>query len=255
MCKAMPKRLAILLTTAFCLMHAGLAVAQRLGAYEESASVLEIAGEGFARNFESVISAESEVELEIYVPDTYDSDAPAGVVVYISPSDSGKIPKQWQSVMGEQNLIWVSANKSGNSIDPGVRITYSLLASAFINKNYAIDMSRIYVAGLSGGGRVASIVAPEYPAFFRGAIYICGVNKLDRKLKNQLDRIRSSRFVFLTGSDDFNQRETKRVHKDYLRSGIENSYYLEVPGMGHENPAAEQFAEAIAYLDNEQIGQ
>lgn len=248
----MLKSIAVFLATSFCLMHAGLADAQRVGAYEESASVMEIGGENFARNFESVISPDSKIEWDVFVPDTYDPDRPAGILVYISPSNSGNIPKQWQAVIEEQNLIWVAASKSGNRINPRVRITYSLLAPAFIDRNYEIDSSRIYVAGLSGGGRVASIVAPEYPTLFRGAIYICGVNDLDKKSRDQLDRIRSSRFVFLTGSDDFNQRETKRVHKAYRRAGIENSHYLEVLGMGHENPDTERFAEAIAYLDKQQ---
>jgi predicted peptidase len=239
------------LATCMFVIHPATADESQLGAYNESASVIEIAGEDFARNFASVISADSRIDWEVYVPDTYDSDVPAGVIVYISPSNSGKIPQQWQSVIEAQNLIWVSANKSGNRINPRLRITYSLLAPAFIDKNYEIDSNRIYIAGLSGGGRVASIVAPEYPTLFRGAIYICGVNDLDRKSREQRDRIRSSRFVFLTGSDDFNQRETKRVHKAYRRAGIEDSYYLEVLGMGHENPDAERFAEAIAYLDKQ----
>lgn len=232
-------------------MQAGVSVAQRVGAYQESATVLEIGGEGFARNFESVVSSDTAVEWNIFVPESYDPAMPAGVLVYISPSNSASIPEHWRAILADKNLIWVAANGSGNSINPRLRIAYSLLAPAFIDRSYAIDTSRIFVAGLSGGGRVASMVAPEYPALFRGAIYICGAENFGRRSKQELERIRTGRFVFLTGSEDFNRGETKRVYNRYLRADIENSFYLDIPGMGHENPDAIRFAEALSYLDNE----
>jgi len=233
------------------MLHAHLAAAQRLGNYQESASIVEIGGEEFARNFESVVNGDATIEWSVFVPESYDPKLPAGVLVYISPSNSGGIPDHWQAVIGDKNLIWVAANESGNSINPRLRIVYSLLAPAFVDKNYEIDTSRIFIAGLSGGGRVASMVAPEYPTLFRGAIYICGVNSFGRRSKQELERIRTGRFVFLTGSEDFNRSETKRVYNRYLRAEVENSFYLDIPGMGHQNPDAERFAEAIAYLDNQ----
>ncbi|MGI9203377.1 MAG: hypothetical protein ACR2Q3_05180 [Woeseiaceae bacterium] len=247
----MLKATAIFMTICVGIMQSGATTAQQLGAFQESATVIEIGGEGFARNFESVVSSDSPIEWSVFVPDSYNPDLPAGVLVYISPSNSGRIPEHWQAVLREKNLIWVAANKSGNSINPRVRIAYSLLAPAFIDKYYEIDTSRIFIAGLSGGGRVASMVAPGYPTLFRGAVYICGANKLGLQTQEQLGKIRTGRFVFLTGSEDFNRSETKRAHKRYVRAKIENSLYLEIPGMGHENPDAARFAEAIAYLDSE----
>jgi len=242
---------AIFLTICMGMLHASLAAAQRLGTYQESASVVDIGGEGFARNFEGVVNGDATIEWNVFVPESYDPELPAGILVYISPSNSGSIPEHWQAILADKNLIWVAANESGNSINPRLRIVYSLLAPAFIDKNYEIDTSRVFIAGLSGGGRVASMVAPEYPTLFRGAIYICGVNNFGRRSKQELERIRKGRFVFLTGSKDFNRSETKRVYNRYLRAEVENSFYLDIPGMGHQNPDAERFAEAIAYLDNQ----
>lgn len=246
----MTKASVILVTLCVGLTQVSISAAQQLGSYQESATVIEIGGEGFARNFESVVSGDAMIDWTVFVPDSYDPDLPAGVLVYISPSNSGGIPEHWQAVLGDRNLIWVAANQSGNSVDPRLRIVYSLLAPAFIDRNYEIDTGRIFIAGLSGGGRVASMVAPEYPTLFRGAIYICGVNSFGRRSREELERIRSGRFVFLTGSEDFNRGETKRVYNRYLRTDVENSFYLEIAGMGHQNPDAARFAEAIAFLDN-----
>lgn len=223
-----------------------------VGEFRESATVVDIAGSEWAKNFAGVINRNELVGWRAYVPKDYQPDVPAGLVVYISPSNSGEMPSAWQSVMDDKNLIWIAADRSGNRIDPRIRVAYSLLAPMFIGKKYNLDPNRMYVAGLSGGGRVASIVAPEYGIVFDGAIYICGVNKLPELTQQKMEFVQSGRYVFLTGSQDFNRRETKQIYNRYRRSGIENSLYLEIRNMGHENPDAEGFSQAIAYLDGDE---
>jgi len=220
------------------------------GAFRESATVVAVAGDEWANRFRSMVDPDKTVRWSIFVPESYDPESPAGLMIYISPSNSGKIPRAWQSVMSEQNLIWISADRSGNSVDPRARMAYSLLAPMHIGKSYNIDGQRIYLSGLSGGGRVASLVAPEYPQLFRGAIFICGTNKWENHTPQKVAALNSSRLVFLTGSEDFNRRETRRAHAEYENLGFEYGLYLEIPNMGHQNPTAKNFAKAIAYLDN-----
>ncbi len=242
--------LALLMFVSAGFLGSAIAAESQLGEYQETATVTEIAGEAWARNFTGMIDADAEIEWSVNVPENYKPDSPAGVVVYISPSNSGAMPWRWKSVMEENNLIWIAANQSGNKVNPRLRVSYSLLAPVFIDKYYNIDVNRIYVAGLSGGGRVASIVAPEYSALFRGAIYICGVNRMRKEFSASLAASDAHRFVFLTGENDFNRKETKNVYSAYRRAGVENSLYLEIRKMGHENPDARGFAKAIAYLDD-----
>lgn len=222
----------------------------RRGSFQETTTVIEVAGEEWAASFASYTDPDQEVSWSVVVPDNYDPETPAGVLVYVSPSNSGRLPRGWKSVLAEQNLIWVSANKSGNRVDTRKRIAYSLLGPTFIAKEYKVDSRRIYVAGLSGGGRVASIVAPAYPTIFDGAIYICGVNAIPNQLADNIDALQSSRFVFVTGENDFNRAETSRIHDDYQQAGLENSYYLEFRRMGHENPDGDGLTRAIAFLDS-----
>jgi pimeloyl-ACP methyl ester carboxylesterase len=73
----------------------------------------------------------------------------------------------------------------------------------------------VYVSGFSGGGRVASMVAPEYPQVFKGAIFICGVNDWGNRKPADLETVQSNRYVFLTGRKDFNRSETRSVHRSY----------------------------------------
>ena len=60
-----------------------------------------------------------------------------------------------------------------------------------------------------------------------------------------------NRFVFLTGSRDFNLRETRQVYRRYLEAGAQHSKLIEVTGMAHELPDAAALDEALQYLLSE----
>jgi len=247
----MSKHFALIVTASLIASLPAQADEIRVGSFRESATVLDVAGEEWAANFASYVDADQKITWSIVVPENYDPELPVGVLVYISPSNSGRVPRDWVPVLDQKNLIWVSANKSGNNVDPRKRIAYALLGPTFIANNYEVDSGRIYIAGLSGGGRVASIVAPSFPALFSGAIYICGVNSLPQQLAGSLDALHANRFVFVTGERDFNRAETRVIHDKYLRSGLDNSHYLEFGRMGHENPDGDGISQAIDFLDSE----
>lgn len=222
--------------------------APQTGTFEHEESVSDIAGREWAERFKKIVRIDRELKWTVSVPENYSPDRPAGLLVYVSPSNSGRIPSRWEPVLEEHNIIWVAAHRSGNRIDPRARVTLALIGPMLIGRDYAIDETRIYVAGLSGGGRVASMIAPQYPQIFRGAVYICGVNMVQKDAPLLTTNLATNRFVFLTGSRDFNQHETRRVYNQYKRLGVDNSLYHEVTGMGHENPAAADFSAAIRFL-------
>ena len=215
-----------------------------------SATAHELLGDDSASLFGSALDPEEVIEWELYVPEDHEPDSPAGLLVFISPTDSGKMPRRYQPVLDEKNLIWVGANDSGNRVRVARRVSLALLATALADRNYRIDASRVYVSGFSGGGRTASAVAPEYAQIFTGAIYICGANFWDGRKPKRLDQVRENRYVFLTGKADFNRMETRRVHRAYQRADVENVLLLEVAGMDHRMPPVDDLATAIAFLDS-----
>jgi predicted esterase len=216
-----------------------------------SATAHELLGDDAAAVFGSAIDPEEIVEWELYVPRDYDPVSPAGLLVFISPTDSGRMPRRYQPVLDEKNLIWIGANFSGNRIRVARRISLALLATALADRNYGIDASRVYVSGFSGGGRTASAVAPAYAQIFTGAIYICGVNFWDGRTPKRMDQVRDNRYVFLTGNKDFNRTETRKVHRAYRRADVENVLLLEVAGMDHRMPPVEDLATSIGFLDHD----
>jgi dienelactone hydrolase len=223
----------------------------RTGEYTTSVTITDLLGESTAQLYVPILPIDEPVEWEVYVPESYDPAVPAGLLVYISPMDNGGIPDNWKPLMSKKNLIWIAANHSGNQVAAGRRMVHAVLATAVINRNYRLDGKRVFISGFSGGGRVSSMVATEYPHIFRGAIYNCGADFWDTESPKQMKRILRNRYVFITGSKDFNRRDTRRVFRKYEKAGVVQIKLMVIKGMGHRNPDADDYASAIAYLDGE----
>lgn len=223
----------------------------QVGDYEISLTTLDLLGQEMATSLESTLKSDQEVTWEIQVPKNYDPQNPPGILVYVSPGNQIKIPSGWMKVVEENNLIWVAATMSGNKIPPPIRILKSVLALPLVQKDYKINNERVYISGLSGGGRIASIVAMEYPHLFKGAIYNSGVNFWDNHTPPRLDLIKQNRYVFITGTEDFNLQDTKSVRSKYRKAGVKNTKLMIIQRMGHQNPKSRKLAQAIKYLDND----
>jgi len=223
--------------------------APQTGEYSVITPVSELTDSGTLESLAEIVAEDSTIEWEIYVPENYSSANPAGIMVNISPLPSGSIPNRWKPVLDKHNLIWIGANRSGNQVMTKRRMLFSALAPVYIQDHYAVNTDRIFVSGLSGGGRVSSLVAIEFAQLFKGAIYICGVNPPRQEQPALLDHVRKNRFVFLTGSRDFNRDETKSVFTRYKELGVENARLMIIPHMSHRNPDREEFEEAIRFLD------
>jgi len=219
------------------------------GEFSSSASIVELLGESTASGYASIMPIDELIEWQVYVPESYDPEKPAGLLVYISPTNSGQIPPGWKTLMDRFNLIWVAADDSGNRKAAVFRIIHAIMATGHIVRKYSIDQARVYVSGFSGGGRVASMVATEYAELFKGAIYNCGVNFWDDKIPVEIDKVRRNRYVFITGSKDFNLRDTKKVFSQYEKAGVEQIELMVIPRMGHRNPGTKDYGRAIAWLD------
>src|SRR5947209_3298871 len=111
---------------------------------------------------------------EIYIPDSYDGSMPYGLLVWISPSPSGKPMGQYREVLNRHRLIYIGANNSGNQRLVLARLGLAIDAAFNVTRRYAIDPDRVYVTGVSGGGRCASILGVIAPDIFRGGMYMIG---------------------------------------------------------------------------------
>jgi predicted esterase len=187
-------RLPAILATLLCMTYPATSAGDEMrGEVSLEATAHEILGDDATTLFGSALDPDEVNEWALYVPESYDPESPAGLLVFISPTDSGRMPGRYRQVLDDNNLIWIGANHSGNRIRVARRISLALLATAIADSSYRIDASRVYVSGFSGGGRAASAVAPEYAQLFTGAIYICGADFWEGRTPKRLDQGLSAR--------------------------------------------------------------
>ncbi len=207
-------------------------------------------GEQMADQYRQILPPDKTISWQVYLPKTDSTEKP-GVLVYVSPMDTGEIDPRWREVMDQQNLIYISANDVGNEIRTIRRMVMANLAVQALAQQYVFNTGRIYVSGFSGGGKVASLLASQYPEVYSGALYICGVYFWKEKNTPNVDRVLKNRFVFLSGTRDFNRMQTRRIQKRYIEAGAEHTRLIIVPGMAHRLPDATYLTEALLFLDGQ----
>ncbi len=203
-------------------------------------------------------------KFQVIVPGNFSTNVTWGLLVWISPGDVPGIPVNWEAEMAKQHLLFVGAYKAGNQRDAVERARLALEAAFNLRQLYKIDPNRVYVAGFSGGGRVAGMVGMGYPDVFTGTICVCGVGfytdiptptgqhwpRTFNPDAGLLARAKENRrFVLLTGDQDINREIIHEIWRNgFEREGFRHVRYLEVPGLKHALPSAEIMGEALRFV-------
>ncbi|MFI4859659.1 MAG: prolyl oligopeptidase family serine peptidase [Phycisphaerales bacterium JB063] len=230
----------------------------------------------------------ADVEFQMIVPDGYTGEEAYGLLVFIHPYDDvdATSPRVFffgrviADVLAEHQIIWVSFDAGGNGVLPNKRLGLALDAVHNVTQRYNIDDQRVYVSGMSGGGRMTCMAGIYYPQVFTGCVPIVGSMYFrqvpvpeDPELRALIrpepgehavwprtlwaprrDVLRemkaTQRWVLLTGDADFNMPEMRsHFEHGFQRDGFEHAHYLEIPGMDHAFPDAQAFEQAIEHLD------
>ncbi len=203
---------------------------------------------------------------QLAIPNSYSNDGTWGLIVWISPNESPRVPESWDAVLTQHKLLCIGANNAGNKRDILDRIALAVVANIEMRSRFNLNPKRMYVSGFSGGGRVASILGVAYADLFTGTVPMMGVNfytdlpspdgkKLFPPQYIPDDEVlgiakRSSTFVLVTGEKDFNRAETKIVlEQGFRKEGFPRLLYLEAPQVGHVIPEAQWLERALTFLD------
>jgi hypothetical protein len=192
----------------------------------------------------------------LYVP----REAPRqgyALLVFISPYEDARIPLDWISALDRHGMILVTAAHSGNATNVfDRREPLALLGAVNVESRYAVDPRRIFVAGFSGGSRVAERLAIAYPELFRGALLLAGSDpagdgRLPLPPADIFARFQeSSHLVYATGS-----RDTYHIAKDVVsRQSMASWCVFDVTGrsiaeLAHELPNASTLDRLLDELD------
>jgi predicted peptidase len=206
-----------------------------------------------------------QARFQLLVPKNYRPEEAWGLFVWISPSDSPKIPAEWEAVLAARKLLFVGAFQAGNPRNIFDRMRMAVDASVGMSKRYRIDAGRVYVSGFSGGARVASMLGVAFPDVFTGAIPFMGVNFYTELPVENGKRLgityipddqalamakKECRYVLVTGEKDFNRVEVHSTEENgFRKEGFASVLCLEVPGVGHAMPPAEWLGKGLEFLD------
>jgi dienelactone hydrolase len=193
----------------------------------------------------------------LYVPQGAPGEHGYGLVVFVPPWPQAAVPRRWRKALDEHGVLFATAAGSGNeAMELPRRVALALHVYANVAKVHPVDPQRVYVAGFSGGGRVALRMAIGYPDVFRGAL-IDGAGDdvgsflvpLPEAKLLQLAQERS-RLVYLYGSDDEPNAQRARYSMASAQAlCVADVAKLPMHGRGHEPADASTWERGLALLE------
>jgi hypothetical protein len=197
----------------------------------------------------------SEERFVVYVPSQRAARG-YGLLVFVPPWQDARLPQGWAKVLDRFAVIFVSAARSGNEENVlNRREPLALLAAQNIIRQYPVDPERVYIAGFSGGSRVALRIALGYSDVFRGAILNAGSDSIGNSEiplppRDLLFKFQnSSHLIYVTGELDTPHANEDLVSIRSMRQwclfNVDN--FLQ-PRVGHEVATAAALSRSLADL-------
>jgi poly(3-hydroxybutyrate) depolymerase len=175
----------------------------------------------------------------MFVPATYKADRAWPVLYCLDPGARGRVPVERFAAAAEKAgfLVAGSNNSSNGPMAPSQEAINLMLADT--HDRFSIDDSRVYVAGLSGGARVALAWAQN--GHIAGVI-ACSAGFGPGGPPKQIP----FRIFATTGWDDFNHDELYHLSRELARRNVAHRF-VEFEG-GHEWLPAALADEAFGFF-------
>lgn len=215
-------------------------------------------------NFPNITREVGDETFQVRLPKRFDPKIPSGVLVWISPTPSGRIHDSFKRACDELGLIAIGVDNNGNKRQITDRLQNHLDSVATLAQHARLDRDRIYLTGMSGGGRCSGILQIAFPDRFAGAVPIVGLDtyhnaptgnanqywpkSLGKPGTKWLNLLKQRRIRSITGSADFNEPEMIKRTEMLRRDGIDAEIDV-IEGMAHTFPNARQFRDALVWVD------
>jgi predicted esterase len=196
-------------------------------------------------------------------PRGWDGRSAVGVLVFVHAAPLGVIPEAIAPAADELGLVCVSAANAGNDRPAADRYQLTLDAIQTVRERYPVDDERVYVCGLSGGGKVSTHVWAGFPEIVRGAGPVVAVGSYEHLRRDDgqywrgdfpkpapatMKVLKERRLAAITGDRDGNQDYIRRALRVMEGDGLDVRLF-DYAGMGHEMATPERFAEALRWVD------
>lgn len=191
----------------------------------------------------------TEQTYELFVPENYTPKRSWPVVIFVSPGDKAMGFRAWKSVCERLGIIFAGPHGAGNNCETTKRVHIVLDVLDDVRRRFNTDVDRTYIAGFSGGGRIACSIGFSLPEHFGGVIPICAAGELREESwlrQRVIDRLS---VALVTGENDFNRGEVERFRGPLLRDvGVRTRWWV-IPKLGHGMPGGDSLIEVVNWLD------
>lgn len=192
----------------------------------------------------------TEQSYELHAPANAPRAREHGLMLFVPAGDRAAGFEAVREACDGRNLLFASPHGAGNGVDTRTRVRIILDVLDDVRRKHRVDPDRTYIAGFSGGGRIALAIAFALPECFGGAMPICAAGELREEPWMRHRVIDRLSVAHLTGVSDFNRGEIERFRGPMLADvGVRSRIWV-AEGTGHALPPPRIITEAVAWLDD-----
>ena len=187
---------------------------------------------------EVVCAADRSQSYALYLPRAYTAEKPWPVIFAFDPGGRGRVPvERYQAAAEQYGFIVAGSNNSRNGSPDNGRAVAAM--SADVISRVRVDERRVYVAGMSGGARVAFSVA------LGSSGHVAGIIASSAGYPDAKPRKTVPFPVFATaGTEDFNHLELRLLDR-----ALTSPHRLAVFEGGHVWLSSELAIEAVEWME------
>lgn len=186
-----------------------------------------------------ICANDSSLNYAIYLPASYSKEKKYPLILFFDPHADGALPLNMYKTLADSfGFIIAGSNNSQNGMQPEDLLHVGNTCIEDILHRFPIDDRRLYLAGFSGGARVAGMVA-DNAGGIRGVIACgAGINV------SQERSIPYYNILFIAGLADFNYGEMKNILQ---RVQSQKNHIIEFDGK-HEWAPKATFNDAFMWM-------
>lgn len=179
----------------------------------------------------------------LYIPTSFDDSNPSSIIFVFEPAARGAVGVAPFTEVAEAygHIVVCSNNSKNGPYEKSFQFANTLFDHVF--SNFSINESEMYVAGFSGGARLASAIAVLTDRF--AGVIACGAGLSADP--SHIPSVQKFAYVGICGNEDMNYREMLN-NKGFLeKTGLKNT--LITYNGEHRWPPKDQINKAFRWLN------
>jgi predicted esterase len=182
----------------------------------------------------------------LFEPTGFDPSTPRPVILLFDPvGNAAGIVSRYAKAARQHRWLVASPFGVANGTPDDIDLNVMMLLLDYVRSRHAVDATRIFTGGFSGGACAAYRLAIVKSDVFSGAIVECGHMGSWREVGEMAAR--SLRFYLFTRGGDFNRPATRRLRDAMLAKGCR---VTEVEGLGIHAPMFDaEVSEAMDWME------